>query len=144
MDIICDIDGTLANIQHRLHWITTKPKNWTAFFQTMIDDEPIQSVIDFLRLLNMREASVIYVSGRPDSHRLETQSWLRRHSLPGGPLYMRRAGDHRPDDIIKIELLAQIRNDGYDPKIAIDDRVRVCRAWRRAGLICMQLNEEEF
>lgn len=144
MDIICDIDGTLANIQHRLHWIATKPKNWKAFFDGMVDDEPITPVIDLLRLFNMKTATIIYVSGRPDSHRSETQSWLRRNFLPGGPVYMRKAGDYRPDDLVKEEILNQIKTDGFFPVLAIDDRPRVCRMWRRNGLICMQLNEEEF
>ena len=31
MDVICDIDGTVADCSHRLHWIQSKPKNWKAF-----------------------------------------------------------------------------------------------------------------
>lgn len=32
MALICfDIDGTLANIEHRLDCVRTKPKNWKAF-----------------------------------------------------------------------------------------------------------------
>lgn len=31
MDIIFDIDGTLADIAHRRHHVETKPKNWSAF-----------------------------------------------------------------------------------------------------------------
>jgi len=30
---VFDLDGTLANIDHRLHFIKTKPKNWPAFFE---------------------------------------------------------------------------------------------------------------
>lgn len=39
MDIIFDIDGTLADCSHRLHWIQSKPKNWNAFFAGMAAPE---------------------------------------------------------------------------------------------------------
>jgi hydroxymethylpyrimidine pyrophosphatase-like HAD family hydrolase len=29
--IVCDIDGTVANIEHRRQYVATKPKNWKAF-----------------------------------------------------------------------------------------------------------------
>ena len=31
MDIIFDIDGTVANIDHRLDYVRSHPKNWNAF-----------------------------------------------------------------------------------------------------------------
>jgi hypothetical protein len=32
MDILVDIDGTLADCTHRLHHIQKQPKDWDAFF----------------------------------------------------------------------------------------------------------------
>ena len=40
--IICDIDGTLADLHHRLHHIKNGNKNWDAFFAEVKDDLPIQ------------------------------------------------------------------------------------------------------
>lgn len=57
---------------------------------------------------------------------------------------MRAAKDYRDDGIIKIELFALMREDGYDPKIAFDDRDRVVKAWRDAGLTCFQCAEGNF
>lgn len=57
---------------------------------------------------------------------------------------MRRAGDHRGDDIIKLELLTQIKADGFDPIMAFEDRSRVVRAWRSAGIPCAQVAEGDF
>ena len=51
---------------------------------------------------------------------------------------MRAAGDYRADDIVKRELLATIRADGFEPVIAIDNRQRVVDMWREEGLICLQ------
>jgi hypothetical protein len=57
---------------------------------------------------------------------------------------MRKAGDHRDDDILKIELLAEMRRDGYTPIMVFDDRNRVVKAWRSAGVPCAQVAEGDF
>ena len=57
---------------------------------------------------------------------------------------MRKAGDHRNDDILKIEMLAEVRAEGYDPIMAFDDRDRVVAAWRAAGVPCAQVAPGAF
>jgi len=43
--VIFDVDGTLANCEHRMHWIRHRPKNWAAFNRAMPYDTPIQDMI---------------------------------------------------------------------------------------------------
>ena len=64
--------------------------------------------------------------------------------MPHGNLYMRPIGDRRDDDIIKIEILAQLKQEGYLPIMVFDDRNRVVKAWRAAGLCCAQVAEGDF
>ena len=61
-----------------------------------------------------------------------------------GPPYMREAGDHRDDDVVKIEMLAQIRADGFEPIMVFEDRTRVVKARRSAGIPCMQVCNGNF
>lgn len=138
-----DIDGTLADCSHRIHLIQGTPKDWDGFFAACHLDTPIPHVVDLLNTLTGR-TKIVYVSGRSDQCREETETWLRKNSLPLGPLYMRKQGDHRDDDIIKIELLAQLRVDGFDPIMAFDDRDRVVAAWRAAGVPCAQVAPGNF
>lgn len=42
---IFDIDGTIADCSHRLHFITGEHKNWDAFYDACLDDAPINDVI---------------------------------------------------------------------------------------------------
>ena len=35
MDIIVDIDGTVADLEHRRHWLDCKPKNWKEFYKNI-------------------------------------------------------------------------------------------------------------
>lgn len=146
MDVIFDIDGTLADITHRRHHVATKPKNWQAFAAGCADDkvnEPI-AAIGRLFLLGNR---IICCSGRNEAQREVTETWLDkmwglvgRHSA----LYMRADGDYRADDIVKEELLDRIIADGYWPVLAFDDRDRVVAMWRRRGLVCCQVAEGDF
>ena len=43
--ILCDIDGTVANNDHRQHFLEGK-KDWDGFFSELVNDLPIQIIID--------------------------------------------------------------------------------------------------
>jgi hypothetical protein len=139
-----DIDGTIADGSHRLHHIQKSPKDWATYFSCVIDDAPIDHVVELACRLAMTGASIVYVSGRSDVCREQTAAWLASWGLPSGPLYMRKAGDHKNDDLLKIELLAEVRRDGFAPIMAFDDRNRVVAAWRAAGIPCAQVAEGDF
>ena len=149
MDVIFDLDGTLADLTHRLHFIATKPKNWPAFFAAAGKDsciEPIAMVARFFAITNR----VVICSGRPDDNREATEAWLTRHVWGGNgfirhkALYMRKAGDYRADDIVKSELLDQILADGFKPELVFEDRDRVVAMWRARGIRCCQVAEGAF
>lgn len=139
-----DIDGTIADCSHRLPFITSQPKDWRSFFAGVQNDTPIPHTIELARHLARAGMAIVFVSGRSSECRDQTALWLANHGLPGGPLYMRKEGDHRDDDIIKIELLAKVREDGFDPVMAFDDRNRVVAAWREAGIPCAQVAPGDF
>lgn len=142
---IFDLDGTLANGAHRIHRITTegKSKDWSSYFAALIDDELILPISRLAHALALCY-DIVYVSGRPEEYQDETLEWMQIHALPNGALYMRKEGDYRDDNIIKIELLAELRADGYEPIMAFDDRARVVRAWREAGICCAQVADGDL
>lgn len=137
-----DIDGTLADGEHRRYYIGSDPKDWDKYFSLVEYDKPIEHIVELAHIM-YGLVDIVYVSGRSDECRFSTEQWLIEH-CPWGPVYMRRKGDHRPDNIIKIELLGQIRQDGYDPILVFDDRTRVVNAWRAAGLPCLQVAPGDF
>lgn len=152
--IIVDIDGTVADTAHRKHYVALKPKNFPAFFAAAVDDPPILPVIRAAVAMKAVGAALVFCSGRPEKEgdldvRKLTEDWLDEHvnyvrGLKYDALYMRKAGDYRPDDIVKEELLDQIIADGYAPELVFDDRNRVVAMWRRRGLICAQVAEGDF
>lgn len=138
-----DIDGTIADLSHRLPHIQKDPKDWDAFFDACADDLPIRHIIDVAWALNGL-ADIVYVSGRSDRCKEQTLAWLAANRAPPGRLYMRKDGDHRPDHQIKLELLAQLRGDGYEPVMAFDDRDQVVGMWRANGIPCAQVAAGDF
>jgi len=146
MDIICDIDGTVADCSHRLHWIRSKPKNWKAFFAGAMDDKPILEMIVTINALK-NENRIIFCTGRSESNRNVTSDWLATYVGEWTklcPIYMREDGDYRHDDIVKEELLVKIRKAGYEPTLAFDDRDRVVAMWRRNHIRCFQVADGNF
>jgi hypothetical protein len=139
--VVVDIDGTLANCSHRLHFIESQPKNWDAFFDNCDKDELIRNVQ--LIVVTLRQSfDLVFVSGRAERARAKTVAWLEKYGL-SGPLFMRRDGDHRPDDIVKSEIYERHLKD-LTIVAVLDDRDRVVDMWRSKGLTCLQVAKGEF
>lgn len=139
--VIVDIDGTIADVRHRLHHIRAgRRKNWTAFFEGMDRDTPIEGVLQWVRSLPP-EYEVFVVTGRPEHYRRRTETWLRRHQVPFSRLFMRPDGDHRPDYVVKQQVLRELPRGSI--AFAIEDRPQVCRMWKENGVRCFQVASDE-
>ena len=142
--MIVDLDGTVADLTHRLHHIQGKHgyRDYDAFYSEVGNDAPIKNIID---LTQDSHYPIVYVSGRSDECRETTGAWIKKHidheftlTNPMPELYMRKQGDYRPDHIIKKEILLQMKADGYEPVIAIDDRDSICKVWVEEGITCLK------
>lgn len=146
---VFDIDGTLADCSHRLYFITPldevpfKP-DWDAFYDTCGDDAPIEHMVRLAQTLSDAHARIICATGRPERIRKLTADWLNRHFLYPRSIYMRADSDHRPDVEVKREMLDRMRADGWEPIMAFEDRDRVARMWRDAGIPCLQACEGTY
>lgn len=110
----------------------------------MGDDEPIEHICKLVRDLHLAGCEIVYVSGRSDECRNATVAWFARHDLPLSFLFMRKQGDHRDDDIVKAEILAELRQLGFEPTMAFEDRNRVVKQWRENGVPCAQVAGGDF
>jgi len=63
--LICDIDGTLADLTHGLHHITGSNRAWDDFFAVAGDDGLYPAIRDLLLDLS-HKYTILLVSGRPD------------------------------------------------------------------------------
>jgi uncharacterized HAD superfamily protein len=139
--VIVDIDGTVADVRHRLHHIKGPgKKNWKAFFEGMDRDKPLLEMLDHVRNLSSKHR-ILIVTGRPEHYRTRTEAWLKKHGVKYERLYMRKSGDHRPDYESKSAVLHEI--DPKDIVLAIDDRLPVCEMWEKHGIKCQLVESDE-
>jgi len=142
--ILCDLDGTLADCQHRVPLILEIPRRWTEFFDACDYDKPIRHVIDLINAIDRNVFDVWITSGRSDECFSKTVKWLEDNGVKYGRIIMRKAGDHTDDGILKPSWLV----DGTIPRdrvaFALDDRNRVVNAWRECGIPCFQVASGDF
>jgi hydroxymethylpyrimidine pyrophosphatase-like HAD family hydrolase len=144
--IICDLDGTLADLTHRLHTIHQPKKDWKAFHAGVKDDSVHEHIAELLHSMMKDGYKLIFVSGRMDYTREATVEWLDRKVgiFPDEyALFMRAKGDYRPDYEVKQEIL-----DKHLVKdrilFVLDDRNSVVNMWRNNGIPCLQVAEGDF
>lgn len=143
---IFDLDGTLALIEHRRHFVSNGNSDWRGFFAACVDDVPYGAVVTTLGRLYDTGAEIWIWSGRSDEVRAETEEWLHRW---GCSLYtelrMRQAGDHQPDEKLKAAWLASLSDEDRGRIVAIfEDRDRMVKLWRENGIACFQVAPGDF
>lgn len=135
--IISDIDNTLASGigVHR------NPFEWdkVGWDEVIL---PVQTVIKNWKAANP-DGTVIFLSGRDGVALSDTIRWIReKASFNEFQIYMRAAGDSRPDHIIKRELFEQHVEPFYHVEFVLDDRPSVIRnCWEPLGLFCMNVGK---
>lgn len=153
--IIFDLDGTLANFEHRRHFISYhhwvgkqkigsdlskfKP-DWKSFYESCDKDEPIKETVDLLHRLFECELDIHIWSGRCESVREKTEEWLLDNIKmkycvrfnPSTNLKMRPIGDSTPDEILKEKWLDEALAVGNNIDFVFD--AKVVRMWGRKGI----------
>jgi hydroxymethylpyrimidine pyrophosphatase-like HAD family hydrolase len=144
--VICDLDGTLCNIDHRLHYLKEN-KDWDTFYDNCDKDKPNLWCVKILESLANSGVNIVFVSGRRSSTWDKTTKWFH-DNLPvkvwlGRELYMRQDGDYRKDCVIKKEIFDEHLTE-RNILFALDDRQQVVDMWRKQGLVCLQVAKGDF
>ncbi len=149
---IFDLDGTLALIDHRRHILDRESRDkWREFYAACDRDQPNGPVMQTMERLRHAGADIWFFSGRSDEVRDKTVAWLSHHTsfmtheLDGPILTMRTAGDYTADDVLKKKWLDGMLVDDRGRLVAaFDDRDRVVKMWRDAGVACFQVAPGDF
>lgn len=146
--LILDLDGTVADLSHRLHFIQGDKKDYDSFYAAVGDDAPIDSVIHVVRsLVDLgRDTSLggyhcIVCTGRPERSIPATREWLRRHGLPSEcDIFCRGDKDFRPDHVLKREFALELQRRGVPlaRTIVFEDRKSCVDMWREFGCTVFQ------
>lgn len=159
--IICDLDGTIANIEHRLHYIKGPKKDWDSFNKACVDDTVNKDVREILwnlydkgRWEKFKDGlkgsarKVYFFSGRSEAVRKETEEWLHKYVVSPSMcddekrpnLFMRKEGDFRNDVEVKRDMLHELCITPEEVLCILDDRQGVVDMWREEGFRCLQVD----
>ena len=133
--IVCDIDGTIANLWDRSPYDLSK----------VLEDTPHWDIINLVTLLNPNY-KLIFASGRSDECRTETEQWLAIHfwmRVEDIILFMRKESDKRKDTIVKYEILEKITRIFHIDYI-FEDRDQVVQMAREAWFRVLQVSNGNF
>ena len=136
--IIWDLDGVLADSDHRLHYIVVDRANpdWETFHAHTLKDSPIRSGCTLFWALDFFGVSNIICTARPESNRELTEQWLQEKCLKPAKLMMRKEGDHRPGCEVKRDMLHELWDEGYEVILAFDDHPEIVNMYRTEGVPC--------
>ncbi len=136
---ICDLDGTLCLMNGRGPYEGDKCDT----------DLPNMAVVRTIQNLMRAGEQVIFASGRYETVREKSISWLKQYVFTHVPactpiLFMRADGDSRQDAVIKAEIYERYIKPNWNIVAVFDDRARVVEGWRQLGLTVFQVAEGEF
>jgi FMN phosphatase YigB (HAD superfamily) len=141
--VIFDLDGTLADIKHRLHYIEGEKKDWNSFNAACEQDDYKWKIGALATTFKEIGRSIAIFTGRDENYRAHTERWLASKKVPYDLLKMRTAKDYRSDTIVKKEMFTQhfIPSDIW---LVVDDRDKVVEMWRELGLTCLQVQKGDY
>lgn len=142
--IMVDLDGTLCNLNHRLHFVKEGKKDWGKFFKACGEDSVYEDVRSLIEAEFEAGTEIVLCSGRPEEYREQTELWLSKNEIPYTSLKMRPKINFKSDDITKAMLFRYEIKPFYDVKYVVDDRNSVVNKWRSMGLSCFQVRPGEF
>jgi hypothetical protein len=144
--IVIDLDGTLANCEHRQQH--AQNGDWDMFHSLLAGDRPYADVAWLLSCMH-GEYQVVAVTGRNEAHRSATLNWFHEQGIGQiDVILMRPDNDYTPDHILKprmLEVYIGSKQETLDEVIfVLDDRDKVVDAWREYGLNCWQVRQGTY
>lgn len=109
-------------------------------------DRPNEPVIRLLEALDGTGLfQFIFLSGRPEGCREATEKWLVDHvGVSRGRLFMRDTGDHRSDDVVKMEIFDREVRERHNVVGVLDSSDKAVSMWRSLGLPVFQVTVSDL
>lgn len=137
--VLCDVDGTVANNDHRQHFLEGK-KDWDGFFSELLNDMPIIPIIDLVNKEHANVKEIVFLTGRPERYRYSTTLWLKEHFDFEFRLLMRKNNDQRN----KLEIKKEIFENNFHPYeifCVFENDKELIKLWKTLDLNVLDANE---
>ena len=137
--VVFDMDGVLADASGRQHLLERPFRDWDGFFEACGDDPLIDEVGELLHCLDDGLA-IVLLTARPIRVQRHTLDWLDRMGLRWDVLIMREYGDYGASRDFKRRTVAELRDYGFDLKLAFEDDRRNVDMFRSEGIPCVYIH----
>jgi hypothetical protein len=137
--VIFDIDGVLSDAAGRQHYIEQGRRDWDAFFEACGDDLVIEEVARLLEVID-KGLVVVLLTGRPIWVQPQTLAWLERYGLRWDLLVMREWGNYLQVTAFKRLVVRQLREHGFDLRLALEDDPSNHAMYVTAGIPCVYIH----
>ena len=142
--IIFDVDGTIADVEQRRHYVNGN-NDWDSFRKETVNDTPVQWVCDIAKRFIAQGDEVAFFSARNESERDITEKQISDWIGDGHKgVFLRPDGDFTPDDVFKSELADKFIDMGGKIDLIFDDRQKVVDMWRDKGFTVVQVADGDF
>jgi hypothetical protein len=99
----------------------------------------IAEVARLIELLD-RDLAVVLLTGRPVRVQPQTLGWLERYDVRWDLLIMRNAGDYAAAREFKRGTVGELREHGFDLRLAFEDDRRNLEMFHEEGLPCVYIH----
>ena len=138
--VIFDLDGTLANVEHRKHLVDGTYVGYHRFHCACVDDTLRSGYAEIAKALNREGYEFWVVTSRPIEMQAITVYWFRSYMVHPDRIVMRPVGNTQTGAELKRAWL----HDGTIPKervaLVFEDKDADVAMWREEGLACFQVN----
>ncbi len=145
LTVIFDVDGTIADVEHRRHLVNGGNKDWSSFRAETVNDTPVQWVCDIAKRYIAQGDEVAFFSARNESEREITERQISEWIGDGHKgVFLRPNDSYEPDEIFKAELADKFEEMGGKIDLVFDDRNKVVDMWRARGTTVVQVADGDF
>jgi hypothetical protein len=146
--IICDLDSTLCNNDHRS--IHAQNKEWAIFHSKCTEDTPNLWCVEIIESFRVTHRDIIFffITGRPDRMKFETLEWITKHlseDVLRNAFLMMKPSDWKQGSASLKEMHYKTIIEGkFDILFVLEDEGCVVEMWRKLGLVCLQPADNNF
>lgn len=155
MLVLFDLDGTIADVQHRMHYIRPDPpvdpdtgkkvkRRFDLFHHACVDDGVIEPVARFYKqFVADPDVVVVVLSGRDVATLDKTKQWFADNGLPLPDELLLKSGDQHTPDIEQKRIQADRLEKKYGRPIdmVFEDRDRVVKMWKQRGTFVFNVDQ---
>ncbi len=137
--VVFDMDGVLSDAAGRQHYLEYPYRDWEAFFWACGDDNLIDEVARLLDVID-DDHRIVLLTARPIRVQPQTLGWLERYDLRWDLLLMREFGDYMASETFKRRSVGELREFGFDLRLAFEDDPRNVAMFHRERVPCVYIH----